>query len=1475
MRVALTVLLAVVAGAIVLAGTRTTEGEPTSPVAHALCYMAPGPEIDSARIDPEEPGLCVPAVARNLIGNGTASGKAIPVCAHADYDDSTREAIIFWNKELRDRNTTDRDIFKWAGEPTACTHDPTTSEVSGVLVTHEHYYDNGVPDEDRTDGNPFSCRKNRSDKSRPEGFACMAQYGVRGDPHYTYFGLAAIRINPDLGVVSSGIGVRRECLPYDSAFNKATAILALCEGDPDPEDPDSPPDNPWFGMLDGTLQLTRHIAHELGHVIGLADYSCKKDLSVAALMDSPFAYDCRAPRMKDPTDTTKTMLAPLDHADYTAIYAPAAVSAVSVTKSNTLGDVTVSWNAAHVHVESGFAVEALINGAWVQQGTVTNANATSIALTGQPSTVKTYRVVSRTSAIPASKHPSISTAAAPGSLSLAGDVSISGRLNLSFAANSSAPRTELELYRSTTSAGCNNGPAAGCTLVAVRGGGLTSPVSFDSLKGGWYRARGRSCVGPGPTCGDWSALSAAVRLAWSAPTGLTLVADADHSDRLKLTFTPNPYATRTELELHKCSSFTGMACSLVQTKTGSSPQQFSGLDRGAWYRAQGRSCVGQPPDCGPWSAPLYVYLMEPWPGLGPPPGLSLTMARVAGDGFVGTGEKAAGFGVSGSGAVGSSVVVAITKVSSGGAGASAATTLPAVTVGANGTWSAQVPASISSKLSDGDYTVRATITKGGVTATLTRTLTVDTTAPAVSYIAPSSLTIGTAVTVTPVTTDADKSSHRYALKTGSTLPPNLSLAAATGVISGEPTTARSTTRSVTIVVTDRAGNTQNVALTFPAVGKRAQSLTGFKYTPARVKFPTAPALTAPTGAVGAVSYTTGSTACRVINSSTGALAIDAAGTCVVKATAAETTTHAVATATATVNIDKGDQTVSGFGYTPDTITYGDADPALDAPTVLDNATVTYKTASDGCSVVSASGALTITAGGTCTVTATAAETTKYKSDSEDATVTVNKAKQQIKDFGYTPSTIKFGSDAPALTAPKVLDGAAVSYSTSSSACRVLNAKSGALAIDAVGTCTVTATAAATTRYKAGTATATVTVKASRTLTTGVTPAGTGTVSVSPASSDGTYIDGTEVTLTAAPGTAYRLSRWKGDASGTALTTSLTMDGNKTATAAFALDLSPPTIQSASRNGSSRIDVTFGWTGASPSYLTWELHRSTTQTGDFKKATTRLGSTSPAALKNLTRGYWYKVRGRACVHDNDLAGSGEELLGSSNPLLTCGTWSAYSGKVNLPAPPPPVYIPPTPTPTPTPTATATATPTPTATPSPTPTATPSPTPTATPPPTPTPVPTYSLSVIALPSSGGTTSGSGTYAKGTSVTASASPNTGYRLDSWINGPTVTMDRNWNVFAVFKKKRYTLSTSVSPSGGGSVSGGGIYEHGKSVTLTATPNSMYYFSSWLGGGPTVEMTSNRSVTAVFRHVCDDDPLLCTLNNEEDEAGASARAPP
>jgi len=84
----------------------------------------------------------------------------------------------------------------------------------------------------------------------------------------------------------------------------------------------------------------------------------------------------------------------------------------------------------------------------------------------------------------------------------------------------------------------------------------------------------------------------------------------------------------------------------------------------------------------------------------------------------------------------------------------------------------------------------------------------------------------------------------------------------------------------------------------------------------------------------------------------------------------------------------------------------------------------------------------------------------------------------------------------------------------------------------------------------------------------------------------------------------------------------------------------------------------------------------------------------------------------------------------------------------------------------------------------------------------------------------------------------------------------DSNWQIVGIFTSaipQQYTLTTSINPSGAGTVSGAGTYDQGTDVRVTATPNPGYTFSSWSGDASgnsnpiTITMDRNKNITANF----------------------------
>ena len=270
--------------------------------------------------------------------------------------------------------------------------------------------------------------------------------------------------------------------------------------------------------------------------------------------------------------------------------------------------------------------------------------------------------------------------------------------------------------------------------------------------------------------------------------------------------------------------------------------------------------------------------------------LALNLDAIAGDDTVNIAEKAAGFTISGD--TGSEAGVSVT-VTVGG------TELTATSAAA-GAWSVAVPAN-AAYLTGASVAVTVSASKTGFTSPsdVMRTLAVDLTAPAASYTPPGTLKVGVAIgAMTPSTTATDIASYSA---TG--LPSGLGIDAGAGVVSGTPDTADANTAAATLTVTDRAGNPATVSITFPAVARGNQTLTGFAYSSATVTYgDTAPTVTAPSGVQTTLSYSATPSDVCTVDSSTGALTLAGVGSCAVTATAAPNNDYNQATATFTVTV---------------------------------------------------------------------------------------------------------------------------------------------------------------------------------------------------------------------------------------------------------------------------------------------------------------------------------------------------------------------------------------------------------------------------------------------------------------------------------------------------------------------------------------------------------------------------------------------
>lgn len=132
--------------------------------------------------------------------------------------------------------------------------------------------------------------------------------------------------------------------------------------------------------------------------------------------------------------------------------------------------------------------------------------------------------------------------------------------------------------------------------------------------------------------------------------------------------------------------------------------------------------------------------------------------------------------------------------------------------------------------------------------------------------------------------------------------------------------------------------------------------------------------------------------------------------------------------------------------------------------------------------------------------------------------------------------------------------------------------------------------------------------------------------------------------------------------------------------------------------------------------------------------------------------------------------------------------------------------------------------------------------------------YPVTTSASPAQGGSTTVTGTFEDGDSVTVLATANPGFTFLNWtLNGTVVSASASYsfnanparNLVANFSgpPATYTINTSANPLAGGNTSGGGVIAAGSSVTLSAIANAGYEFVHWTTAGD-VEVSASASYT-------------------------------
>ncbi len=119
---------------------------------------------------------------------------------------------------------------------------------------------------------------------------------------------------------------------------------------------------------------------------------------------------------------------------------------------------------------------------------------------------------------------------------------------------------------------------------------------------------------------------------------------------------------------------------------------------------------------------------------------------------------------------------------------------------------------------------------------------------------------------------------------------------------------------------------------------------------------------------------------------------------------------------------------------------------------------------------------------------------------------------------------------------------------------------------------------------------------------------------------------------------------------------------------------------------------------------------------------------------------------------------------------------------------------------------------------------------------------------------------TYAHGTTVTLTATPEVGYHFRGWsgsttstLNSLVVTMDSTKTLVANFAINEYALTIEVQNGSVAKSPDQETYAHGTTVTLTATPEVGYHFRGWSGSTTStlnslvVTMDSTKTLVANF----------------------------
>ncbi|CAL2093767.1 putative repeat protein (TIGR02543 family)/predicted secreted protein (Por secretion system target) [Tenacibaculum sp. 190524A05c] len=348
----------------------------------------------------------------------------------------------------------------------------------------------------------------------------------------------------------------------------------------------------------------------------------------------------------------------------------------------------------------------------------------------------------------------------------------------------------------------------------------------------------------------------------------------------------------------------------------------------------------------------------------------------------------------------------------------------------------------------------------------------------------------------------------------------------------------------------------------------------------------------------------------------------------------------------------------------------------------------------------------------------------------------------------------------------------------------------------------------------------------------------GTVTVSPNASNGLYVDGTSVELTATPASGYQFDGWSGDATGTTNPLMITMDADKTVTAMFSKIQRTLTLNATNGSVSTNPNPTGGTYDDGTSVVLTATPASGYQfdgwSGDASGTTNPLtitmdaDKTVTAIFSKIQRTLTLNAtNGSVSTNPNPVGGTYDD---GTSVQLTATPASGYqfdgwSGDVTGTSNP--VSI------------TMDADKTVTAAFS----------------------PIQRTLTVNVTGNGSVTPVSGTtFNDGDTATLTATPDAGWEFVGWSNDAsgstnplTITMDADKVVTATFARIQRTLTINITGNGTVTPPNGSIYNDGTVATVTATPASGYQFDGWSGDATgttnplTITMDADKTVTAIF----------------------------